>query len=66
VGTAKAVRAVCAREKVSMTRAAAWLEELGLGQYAQVFAEQSIDFGIISDLTEVDLEKLGHASAPVL
>ena len=42
-----------------MTRTAAWLEELGLGQYAQVFAEQSIDFGVISDLTEVDLEKLG-------
>jgi predicted ATPase/class 3 adenylate cyclase len=59
VGTAKAVRAVRAREKASMTRAAAWLEELGLGQYAQVFAEQSIDFGVISDLTEVDLEKLG-------
>jgi hypothetical protein len=36
-----------------MTRAAAWLEELGLGQYAQVFVEQSIDFGVISDLTEV-------------
>jgi SAM domain (Sterile alpha motif) len=59
VGTAKAVRAVRAREKTSMTRAAAWLEELGVGQYAQVLAEQSIDFGVISDLTEVGLEKLG-------
>jgi hypothetical protein len=28
--------AVRAREKASMTRAAAWLEELGVGQYAQV------------------------------
>jgi hypothetical protein len=47
-----------------MARAAAWLEELGLGQYAQVFAKQSTTFGVISDLTEVDLEKpgipLGH------
>jgi hypothetical protein len=51
--------APCARERASMCRAAAWLEELGLGQYAQVFAEQSIDFSIISDLTEGDLEKLG-------
>jgi hypothetical protein len=42
-----------AREKASMTRAAAWLEELGLGQYAQVFARQST--AVISDLTEVDL-----------
>jgi hypothetical protein len=27
-----------------MTRAAAWLEELGVGQYAQVFASQSTAF----------------------
>jgi hypothetical protein len=51
--------AVRAREKASMTRAAAWLEELGVGQYAQVFAKQSTAFGVISDLTEVDLEKPG-------
>jgi hypothetical protein len=37
-----------------MTRAAAWLEELGVGQYAPVFAKQSIDFEVISDLSEVD------------
>jgi hypothetical protein len=35
---------VRARDKASMTRAAAWLEELGLGQYAQVFARQSTAF----------------------
>jgi hypothetical protein len=39
------VRAVVrARDKASMTRAAAWLEELGLGQYAQVLARQSTAF----------------------
>jgi hypothetical protein len=48
--------AVRARENVSMTRAAAWLEELGVGQYAQVFAKQSTAFGVISDLTEMSLE----------
>jgi hypothetical protein len=42
-----------------MIRAAAWLQEFGLGQFAHVFAEQSIDFGVISDLTEVDPDKLG-------
>jgi hypothetical protein len=31
---------VRAREKASMTRAA-WLEELGVGQYAQVFARHT-------------------------
>jgi hypothetical protein len=50
--------AVRAREKASMTRAAAWLEELGVGQYAQVFARHSTAFGVISDLTEVNLERL--------
>jgi SAM domain (Sterile alpha motif) len=54
------VRAVVrARENASMTHAAAWLEELGLGQYAQVIAKQSTAFGVISDLSEVDLEKPG-------
>jgi putative tryptophan/tyrosine transport system substrate-binding protein len=51
--------AVRAREKASMTRAATWREELGVGQYAQVFASQSNAFAVISDLTEVDLEKPG-------
>jgi SAM domain (Sterile alpha motif) len=42
-----------------MLNAAAWLEELGLAQYAEVFAEQAIDFEIVPALTEADLEKLG-------
>jgi SAM domain (Sterile alpha motif) len=42
-----------------MTSAAAWLEELGLAQYAEIFAQQAIDFEVISDLTEMDLEALG-------
>jgi hypothetical protein len=54
------VRAVVrAREKASMTHAAAWLEELGPGQCAQILAKRSIAFGVISDLSEVDLEKPG-------
>ena len=35
-----------------------WLEGLGLSQYAEVFAENRIDFDILSDLSESDLEKL--------
>ena len=38
---------------------AQWLEELGLSQYAQAFSENHIDFDILSDLTEANLEKLG-------
>src|SRR5262249_55260984 len=46
-------------ERPAMTSAATWLEELGLGEYARVFAEQAIDAEVLPDLTDSDLEKLG-------
>jgi class 3 adenylate cyclase len=36
-----------------------WLRSLGLGQYESAFRENSIDFTVLSDLTDQDLEKLG-------
>jgi class 3 adenylate cyclase len=42
-----------------MQQVARWLEDLGLGQYAQRFADNDIDFDILSELTDQDLEKLG-------
>jgi len=39
-----------------------WLEKLGLPEYAQRFAENNIDFTILGDLTDQDLEKIGIAS----
>jgi hypothetical protein len=36
-----------------------WLAGLALGQYAQVFDENGIDFSVLPDLTDQDLEKLG-------
>src|SRR5215475_3695393 len=39
-----------------------WLEKLGLGQYAQRFAENDISFGILPRLTDQDLKELGVAS----
>src|SRR5499433_1677065 len=45
-----------------MQQIADWLERLGLGQYAQRFAENDIDFEILSDLTDQDLEKVGVTS----
>ena len=41
------------------TDLAEWLDRHGLGQYAQVFLENNIEFSILPDLTEDDLEKLG-------
>ena len=38
---------------------ASWLQDLGLGQYESVFAENAIDIDILPDLSEGDLEKLG-------
>jgi SAM domain (Sterile alpha motif) len=42
-----------------MQQIADWLEKLGLGQYAQRFAENAIDLDVLPDLTDQDLEKLG-------
>src|SRR4029079_14436402 len=38
------------------------LEKLGVSEYAQRFAENDIDFTILGDLTDQDLEKIGIAS----
>ena len=38
------------------------MEKLGLGQYAQRFAENDISFVILPDLTDQDFEKIGVAS----
>jgi len=37
----------------------AWLQELGLERYAQIFAENDVDLEALRLLTEGDLEKLG-------
>src|SRR5262245_28892754 len=39
-----------------------WLEKLGMSVYAQRFAENHIEFAILRDLTDQDLEKIGVAS----
>ena len=39
-----------------------WLEGLGLGRYAASFAENDIEFDLLSKLTDADLEKLGVLS----
>jgi class 3 adenylate cyclase/predicted ATPase len=45
-----------------MQEIADWLGKLGLGQYAQRFAENDISFIILPDLSDQDLEKIGVAS----
>ena len=41
------------------TDLADWLGRHGLDQYVQAFAENNIDYSVLPDLTENDLEKLG-------
>jgi SAM domain (Sterile alpha motif) len=36
-----------------------WLDKLGMAEYAQRFAENRIDFSVLPDLTDQDLEKMG-------
>jgi class 3 adenylate cyclase/predicted ATPase len=39
-----------------------WLAGLGLGDYAQRFADNDIDFALLPELNDQDLEKIGVAS----
>src|SRR5450755_3381046 len=41
---------------------AEWLGRNGLGQYAKIFAENNIEYFVLPDLKETDLEKLGVSS----
>jgi len=41
---------------------AAWLKSLGLEQYAQAFADNDVDFGVLAQLTDADLKELGVGS----
>ena len=45
-----------------MQQIADWLEKLGMSEYAERFAVNDIDFTILGDLTDQDLEKIGVAS----
>jgi hypothetical protein len=45
-----------------MQQIADWLEKLGMSEYERCFAENDIDFAILGDLTDQDLEKIGIAS----
>ncbi len=38
-----------------------WLAEQGLGDYAEIFAENRIDFDVLAELDEADLRELGLA-----
>ena len=42
-----------------MIGTAEWLASIGLGEYAQRFAENAIDLSVVSDLTEQDLKDIG-------
>ena len=42
-----------------MQEIADWLDKLGMSEYAQRFAENRIDFSVLSDLSDQDLEKMG-------
>ena len=37
----------------------AWLEDLGLGRYAETFAENGVDLDLLPELSNEDLKDLG-------
>ena len=36
-----------------------WLEERGFGQYSAAFAENEVDFSLLSELSDADLKEMG-------
>jgi class 3 adenylate cyclase len=50
------------RGAAAMQQVADWLVKLGLGQYAQRFAENDIDFALLTKLTDANLKELGVTS----
>jgi len=47
---------------MTRTDVAEWLDRHGLGQYAQTFEDNNIEYSVLPDLTENDLKKLGVSS----
>jgi len=47
------------REPVFVNEISAWLERLGLGQYAGAFVENAVDLDVLPDLSDADYERLG-------
>src|SRR2546430_7366511 len=47
--------------ETSLSGIAAWLDGLGLGNYATIFVENAIDLDVLPDLNETDLKRLGVA-----
>ena len=48
----------------TMTEIAGWLEQLGLGKYAERFAENEIDLAILPHLSDADLQEIGLPLGP--
>jgi SAM domain (Sterile alpha motif) len=42
-----------------MQQIADWLKKLGMGQYAQAFADNDVDFSVLHHLTDQHLKDLG-------
>ena len=49
-----------------MQQVADWLEKLGLGQYAERFAENDISFAVLPDLTDQHLKEIGVSRLQLL
>jgi hypothetical protein len=45
-----------------MQQIADWFKELGMAEYAERFAENHLDSGVLRDLTDQDLKDLGVVS----
>src|SRR2546423_12484981 len=57
--TVRRPRGAHVMQQPPMPSVRAWLESIGLMQYANLFEEQAVDFDLLTELTEGDLQRLG-------
>lgn len=62
VGRARPAAPTLAADLPGMPQIVDWLKQLGMHEYIRHFVENDIDFAILDDLTDQDLEKIGVTS----
>jgi hypothetical protein len=62
VGRATPAAPTPAADLPGMQQIVDWLKQLGMHEYIQHFVENDIDFAILDNLTDQDLEKIGVRS----
>jgi class 3 adenylate cyclase/predicted ATPase len=60
----RVTRLACRDDELTMSDVARWLEELGLGEFGAVFADNKVEFEVLPELTNDDLREMDIPLGP--